>query len=97
MFEDNYRYLHIRQSSSDNCKLVDPVLEMFVCLFVFVFVFVFFCFFSTFYFNLMKLCYIALLITPIMTGINNLCPIIIVKYIRLPSSPKLTFCIIFQR
>ena len=36
-------------------------------------------FFSTFYFNLMKLCYIALLITPIMTGINNLCPVIIVK------------------
>ena len=38
-----------------------------------------FTFFSTFYFNLMKLCYIALLITPIMTGINNLCPVIIMK------------------
>ena len=39
----------------------------------------FFVFFSTFYFNFMKLCYIALLMTPIMIGINNLCPVIIVK------------------
>ena len=65
-----------RLACFNNWCHLQPQSELLGTPFVFGF---FFLFFSTFYFNFMKLCYIALLMTPIMTGINNLCPVIIVK------------------